>query len=112
MTTESEFREVRESVARIEKKIFDLDAGLTAVAADILAGRDTYRQLNETMRAIQAVIEGRLDVMTEHAAGIVPGGLIPIRSAFLMVLITLGGANAANIGRYLEQLINAMMGVH
>lgn len=100
-----------DTLARIEGKVTEFDHFYRAGLEKLDHLDKTFRELDSTMKGIDSTIKTSVMEFAKQAAGIVPGGLIPVRSALLMVVVALGIAKASDIGEHVTHIIHAVMGV-
>lgn len=96
--------EVKNSLQRIEGKISQFETFYQQ-------GLGELGRLNKALESLDATIQRSMAGLITQASGIVPGGLIPIRMALVMVVVALGISNAKDIGEHVITLVHAIMGV-
>lgn len=100
-----------DTLARIEGKVHEFDQFYRAGLEKLEHLDKTFRELDGTMKSIDSTMKTSVMEFAKQASGIVPGGLIPVRTAFLMVVVALGIAKAGDIGQHLTHILHAVMGV-
>lgn len=111
LINEHDMRELTEAIKRIDKKVHEFEQfytqGLQEVGRLSKAVEGLDATIKDTVSGIMLTVSG----LISQAAGIIPGGLIPVRSAIIMLLVALGLTNAGTIGTHLTHIIHLLMGV-
>lgn len=102
--------DIHETLSRIEDRVSRFESFYTTGLEKLDHLDKTHQQLSAEIHGLTSTIQSTVDGLVKQASGIVPGGLIPVRSAFLMVVIALGIAKAGDIGTHLTHIIHALMG--
>jgi hypothetical protein len=104
------YTELQETLARIEDRVTKFEMFYSKGLEKLDHLDKTHQDLNSSIKDLTDTIQGTVDGLVKQASGIVPGGLIPVRSAFLMVIIALGIAKAGDIGTHITHILHALMG--
>ena len=107
----ADWRSLHDALSRIEGRVGRFETFYTT-GLDKLEHLDkTHQDLIQTIKNFSDMIESKVDGYIKQASGIVPGGLIPVRAAILMVVVSLGIAKSNDIGAGILHVIHLLTGV-